>query len=121
MPSVRVKNLVPFPCALMSVATAIPAGRAQEPGSAFHPVVPRTWDDVAMATLEVALADPVGSPKHVSADYYYHISVRAIYKQYPVYAPGHEPPGYLDGLKSQGPVIVWDDNGHRAALNTEAD
>lgn len=121
MRAVRVKNLVPFLCALMSVATAILAGRAQEPGSAFHPMVPRTWDDVAMATLEVPLADPVGSPKYVSDDYYYRIPVRPIYKRYPVYAPGHEPPGYLEGLKSQEPVIVWDDNGHRPVLNTEAD
>ena len=54
-----------------------------------------------MATLEVPLADPVGSPKQVSADYYYRIPVRPIYKEYPIYAPGHEPPGYLDWLKRQ--------------------
>jgi hypothetical protein len=41
-------------------------------------------DDQAMATLEVPLADPIGSPKHVSADYYYRIPVRPIYKQYPI-------------------------------------
>jgi hypothetical protein len=33
------------------------------------PAVPRTWDDQAIAELEMALANPVGSPKHVSADY----------------------------------------------------
>jgi len=74
-----------------------------------------------MATLEVPLADPVGSPKHVSADYYYKIPVRPIYRSYPIYAPGHEPPGYRDWLKQQGPVIVWDDGGHRPPLQTEAD
>ncbi len=116
-----VKNLVPFVCALMSVATAIPAGRAQEPGNGFHPVIPRTWDDAAIAALEVPLADPVGSPKHVSADYYYRIPVRPIYKQYPIYAPGHEPPAYMDGLKRQEPVIVWDDQGHRPPLETQGD
>jgi hypothetical protein len=30
--------------------------------------------------LEIPLADPVGSPKHVSADYYYRIPVAPIYK-----------------------------------------
>jgi hypothetical protein len=121
MRAVRVKNLVPLICALMSPTTSIPSGRAQEPGSTFPPVVPRTWDDVAMAALEVPLADPVGSPKHVSSDYYYKIPVRPIYKSYPVYAPGHEPPGYMDWLKRQEPVIVWDDKGHAPPLKTEAD
>ena len=45
------------------------------------PAVPKTWDDEAIATLEVPLANPVGSPKHVSPTYYYKIPVRPIYKQ----------------------------------------
>ena len=44
-----------------------------------------------------------------------------IYKSYPVYAPGHEPPGYTDWLKRQDPVIVSDDRDHKPALLTEAD
>jgi len=44
-----------------------------------RPEVPLTWDDAAMATLEVPLADPRGSPKHVPAEYYYKIPVRPIY------------------------------------------
>ncbi len=79
------------------------------------------WDDAAMATLEVPLANPVGSPKHVSADYYYKVPIRPIYKQYPVYAPGYEPPGYMNWLKQQEPVIVWDGGEHRPPLRTEAD
>jgi hypothetical protein len=43
-------------------------------------VIPITQDDVAIATLEVPLADPAGSPKHVAVDYYYKIPVRPIYK-----------------------------------------
>jgi len=93
----------------------------QKPERSLHPAVPRTWDDQAMATLEVPLANPVGSPKHISADYYYRIPVRPIYKQYPIYAPGHEPPGYFEWLKKQEPVIVWDDRGHAPPLETEAD
>jgi hypothetical protein len=33
---------------------------------------------MAIAELELPLADPVGSPKRVSADYYYRIPVRPI-------------------------------------------
>jgi hypothetical protein len=63
----------------------------------------------------------VGSPKHASADYYYRIPVAPIYRSYPVYAPGHEPPGYMDWLKQQEPEIVWDDAGHMPALKTATD
>jgi hypothetical protein len=83
--------------------------------------IPRTWDDVAMATLEVPLANPIGSPKHVPASYYYRIPVRPIYKSYPVYAPGHEPLGYMEWLKRQEPQVVWDDKGHEPPLVTTAD
>ena len=85
------------------------------------PLVPKTWDDEATATLEVPLANLVGSPKHVSADYYYRIPVPPIYKSYPAYAPGHKPPGYSDWLKQLEPVIVWDEAGHAQPLKTDAD
>jgi hypothetical protein len=61
------------------------------------PAIPKTWDDAEMPALEVPLANPIGSPKHVSADYYYRIPVRPIYKSYPVYAPGHEPAAIWTG------------------------
>jgi hypothetical protein len=87
----------------------------------WKPDIPKTWDDQAVATLEVPLAEPSASAKHVSADYYYRIRVRPIYKGYPVYAPGHEPPGYMDWLKEQEPAVLWDDGPHRPALESQAD
>jgi len=60
-----------------------------------------------MPALEVPLANAIRSPKQAAADCYYRIPVRPIYKSYPVYAPGHEPPGYMDWLKQQEPVIIW--------------
>jgi len=74
-----------------------------------------------MATLEVPLASASASPKHVSDAYYYQIPTRPIYKSYPVYAPGHEPPGYWDHLAHEEPVVVWDEAGRRPPLNTDAD
>ncbi len=74
-----------------------------------------------MAELEVPLADPSASPKQVSADYYYRIPVRPIFKTYAVYAPGHEPAGYIEWLNKQEPVLLWDDKGHGPPLATEAD
>jgi hypothetical protein len=62
----------------------------------------------------------VGSPKHISSDYYYKIPVRPIYKSYPVYAPGREPAGYMAWLKEQEPQVVWDGD-HQPPLKTESD
>src|SRR5262245_28061023 len=86
-----------------------------------QPIVPKTWDDEAMAKLQVPLATPTASAKHVPADYYYRIPVRPIYKSYPVYALGHEPPGYWDRLAKEEPVVLWDDADHRPSLKTEAE
>jgi len=110
--------------ALIVAVAAVPGSRptAQSATTAgFSPIIPRTWDDHAMAQLEVPLAYPSASPKHVSAEYYYRIPVRPIYKTYPVYAPGHEPPGYMDWLQKQEPAVVWDDKGHTPPLGSEAD
>ena len=105
---------------LSTLLLALGVSVAQEPRNG-PVVIPRTWDDTAIATHEVPLADPGASPKHVSSDYYYRIPVRAIYQGYPVYAPGREPAGYLNWLKQQDPVIVWDDKGNAPSLQTEAD
>jgi hypothetical protein len=96
-------------------------GISVQPQQGARPPIPRTWDDRQIATHEIPLSNPIGSPKHVSADYYYRIPVRAIYQGYPVYAPGHEPAGYMDWLKQQEPVILWDDQGHAPALASESD
>ena len=109
--------------ALIIVVTACCAGLHAQPGSGagFRLEIPKTWDDAAMAALEIPLANPTGSPKHVSSDYYYKIPARPIYKSYPIYAPGHEPPGYMDWLKQREPQVIWDDAGHRPTLEKEAD
>lgn len=109
-------------CLLFGVCIAHQIGRTSQSGSnAFRPEVPKTWDDAALAKLEIPLAETTASAKHVSAEYYYKIPVRPIYKMYPIYAPGHEPAGYLEWLRQQDPVILWDDKGHSPALATNAD
>jgi hypothetical protein len=63
------------------------------------------------------LAQPDVTPEQVSADFYYRMRVRPIYKSYPVYHPGKEPVGYLDWLRSHEPQLVFDS----AKLKTQAD
>jgi len=70
-----------------------------------------------MAVLQLPLVDSTASPKQISADYYYRIPVRTIYKNYPVYAPGKEPAGYMEWLKQQAPQSAFD----AGALKTESD
>ena len=95
------------------VSVLIERGSAQKTTPSFAPAVPRVWprvwpkvwDDREMADLELPLSDAANSPKHVSADYYYRIPVRTIYKSYPVYALGKEPAGYQEWLIQQEPEV----------------
>ena len=88
--------------------------RSQSPSV---PAVPRTWEEEAMASVELPLASTGVPPEHISSDYYYRMPVRPIYKSYPIYAPGKEPRGYFERLKQLEPEIVFDP----AKLKTEAD
>ena len=81
------------------------------------PVIPRTWEDEAVDSAELPLTVESFSPVYVRSQYYYSIPERPIYETYPVYAPGKEPPGYMEGLKNQEPVVVFD----ASKLKTEED
>jgi hypothetical protein len=109
----------------MAMLFVIPVCQAQKADPKFRPVIPKMWDDGEMAKLELPLANPAGSPKHVSSDYYYRIPVRPIYKQYAVYPYGAGPAGYFEWLRRQEPEIVWgedqDGRKHAPPLETEVD
>src|SRR6266568_4632151 len=111
------KLVMLFFLALVSINALVSPSRAQKADGSTSTHIPKTWDDEAVASLEVPLADPRYSPVHVNSDYYYRMPVRPIYKSYPIYAPGKEPPGYIDWLKQQQPEIVFD----AASLKTESD
>src|SRR5262245_27475124 len=67
---------------------------------------PRAWDDQAVSNMELPLAG-LGQPvRHVSAEYYYSIPVRPVYKTYPVYHPDREPAGYWSWCEQQEPQLV---------------
>ena len=70
---------------VLTAITALMANRAGQNGQENpRPQIPKTWDDQAITTLQVPLAAASASPVPVSADYYYRIPVRPIYKTYPV-------------------------------------
>ncbi len=112
------------PLARLCVIVAIAAAGAHylHGQDAFSPVIPRSWDEEALGRLEVPLPNPEFSPRAVPADYYYRIPVRPIYRGYPVYAPGKEPPGYFETLSQREPEVIWnDDAGIRPRVATRAD
>ena len=100
-------------CLLTVLCAAQTVGRATQAAT----VVPRTWDATELAAFEVPLVHPDRSAQHAPPDYYYRLAVRPIYKSYPIYAPGHEPVGYMDWLAQQEPESAFD----ASTLQTDAD
>lgn len=100
-------------------APGAPSTGARSPGSGALVTrhIPRTWDDEAIRTLEVPLADSAASPRHIASDYYYRMPVRPVFRTYPIYRPDREPAGYLDSLRAREPETLFD----AARLRTEAD
>ena len=99
----------------------INASHAQKPVATYQPTIPKTWDKEALDSLEVPLAEPSHSPRHISAEDYYRLPVRPIYKSYTKYGWEREPRGYRDWLRRQEPLVLWDEGAHRPRLETEAD
>ena len=78
--------------------------RAQE----FHPDIPRTWDENAVTDLELPLVSRERSPRYMTAEKYYELKVRPLYRSYPIYVRGKEPPGYIEWLKQREPEVIFD-------------
>lgn len=90
---------------------------AAQNNAAYRAAIPRIWDEQALRQMEIPLVEPKYSPKAVSADYYYRIPVRTIYKSYSIYAPGRAPRGYIERLKTLDPEVAFD----ATKLNTKED
>jgi Cytochrome c len=97
-----------MPARVCLISCAILAGVASCAAQDFHPNVPRAWDDKEVAGFELPLAQRDRSPRHLTADEYYALKIRPIYRWYPAYAKGQEPAGYLESLKQKEPEIVFD-------------
>ena len=80
----------------------------QQTDAPFRPQIPKTWDDAAVASLEVPLAVREASPVQIDSSAYYKLPVGAIHKSYSVYHPSQEPAGYFEWLEQQKPEIAFD-------------
>jgi hypothetical protein len=81
----------------LEITALIPTGQAQKSDAAFRPQIPKSCDDEALRSWALPLTGLGEAPTYVYADYYYRMPERKIYRSYPVYALGKEPPGYLGG------------------------
>ena len=92
-------------CAFLLLRLTLAADVAQPPSGRME-AIPKVWDDEAVRSLELPLADSAFSRVHISSEQYYRIPVRPIYRSYPIYSPGREPAGYLEWLRQQEPQEV---------------
>lgn len=69
------------------------------------PEVPKTWDEAELRAQHLPLADARVTPRPISEQQYYALTVRVIYESYPIYHPDQEPTGYQDWLKQQEPKV----------------
>src|SRR5260370_38568828 len=56
--------------------------------------IPRALDDKEVDSSETPLAQRDRSPRYMTAEEYYRLKTRSIYRSYPAYAAGREPAGY---------------------------
>src|SRR5690348_18157885 len=99
------------------IGFAILALACSSPAQEFHPDIPRVWDDNAVKDVELPLVQRDRSPRYMTAEEYYKLKVRPIYRSYPVYLKGKEPLGYLEWLKQREPEVVFD----TSTLHTKED
>src|SRR5262245_27369890 len=103
--------------ALVGATTLIPMSQAQKPDAAFSPQIPKVWDEEDLRSWSLPLVGLGQPPAYIFAEYYYRMPERTIYRSYPDYALGKEPPGYMEWLRRQEPEVSFDP----AKLKTEAD
>ena len=90
--------------ACLLVLVCAHAAGAQE----LRPSIPPVWDEKALLSMRLPLVVPGHEPSYFPKSYYYQLAARPIYKSYPVYRPGFEPPGYFEYLQQQTPQIAFD-------------
>ena len=100
-------------CVLSCLLVTSVVGNAQ----IFHPSIPKAWDDSETTSFELPLARADRSPRYPAAAEYYAMPIREVYRTYPFYVAGKEPPGYFESLLQKEPELLFDPS----KLKTEED
>jgi|RhiMethySRZTD1v2_1073278.scaffolds.fasta_scaffold02253_2 hypothetical protein len=96
---------------LLVLAALSAALAAQAPA-----VVPRIWDDAALAEWATPVATLNNRPAHYSSAEYYSVRGDNL-RTYPVYPPNSEPPGYWEELQKKKPEPLVDVSKIRSAAD----
>lgn len=87
---------------LLALSFLFVVSRVMDAQSTPRPVIPRTWDEKALADWATPLAGINVRPTHISESEYYALPVDDS-RTYPVYARGREPQGYWEELQRARP------------------
>jgi hypothetical protein len=85
--------------------------------SFFAGGIPKAWDMAQVKSMHLPFADSTATLEFVSEEEYYKLPVRTVFKTFPFYMPGTEPPGYYDSLRNLDPVILFKEEN----IRTEAE
>ena len=86
---------------LLTLSTGT-GGQDRESQTGSRPMIPKTWDEAALADWATPIAGLNVQPSHMSEKEYNDLRVENL-RTYPVYFPGHEPQGYWEMLQQVGP------------------
>ena len=92
---------------VFAVAVLVVVGCSWPTARPWQALVPRTWDEAALATMELPNAVTGRAPQHVTAEFYYRIPAQTIWRTWPVYHPDREPPGYRESLAKAVPEVAF--------------
>ncbi len=93
-------------CAVAQQTDARNAVAGSGSGGSGGSGIPRTWDEARLDAQHVPLADARVHVTQVSAQTYYAMPERSLYRSYPIYHPDREPPGYLAELEQKEPEVL---------------
>ena len=87
--------------AWLSVFGILTAGAPSQREAAKGIIVPKIWDAKQLSTWATPVAGIGVQPSFYSEEEYYAAPIDNV-RTYPVYAPGREPKGYRDWMRTQG-------------------
>src|SRR5262245_26731941 len=101
----RSSRISPWIMVFLACISAGGPTHAARADSAAALTIPRVWNEVELVSQHLPLADSRVSVAPLSAQRYYALPVRVMYKTYPIYHPDREPPGYMAWLAQQEPQV----------------
>jgi hypothetical protein len=105
-----------FSCCGCALALLLLTQMSQSQEAPYRPVIPKSWDEAALANWATPVTGLNVRPSHISAEQYYAMPVDNL-RTYPVYRADREPSGYWEMFNRVGPQPLIETD----KLRSEAD